>query len=447
MEKRTIGKFIAILRKANGMTQKELGDRLYVSDKTVSRWENDESLPELNLIPTIAEIFGVTTDELLRGERNSRTCENEAEESAKMSARSTKQIKNMIGKNARSFNNLTMISIGLVLLGIIVATVCNFAFFNCILGGALALAFMIGAAICQICFTTAHTIDSADEDYEPFASEHNVRIIERTAKVLILIVAAALFSLPLLVFPMFVGAGKYCLNAETWIPFGAAAAVIGALVLAVHYKFIIRPKLIRDGILNYSEDEKERLDNSNRFVLKLLINIVVPCFIMLSLFALNYLLHDLDAYSRVNKFDTEAQMGDLLEKQYDEWFYQTFGASVEKREDDGSPKYSVLENATMQNGRYVCQHNYYLNMTLVYDKDGSFLYYFGQNLLYKLSGDDADGYEVITMADHRAGEGIYSILNVILTVIGVALLLVITIKTFKHRNTENAKINKKEQKK
>lgn len=53
MEKRTIGKFIAILRKANGMTQKELGDRLYVSDKTVSRWENDESLPELNLIPSL----------------------------------------------------------------------------------------------------------------------------------------------------------------------------------------------------------------------------------------------------------------------------------------------------------------------------------------------------------------------------------------------------------
>lgn len=446
MEKRTIGKFIAILRKANGMTQKELGDKLYVSDKTVSRWENDESLPDLNLIPTIAEIFGVTTDELLRGERAYKECETEAEERGKMSARSTKQIKTMIGKNARRFNNFTLITVGVVLLGIIVAAVCNFAFFNCILAGALALTFMIAAAICQICFTTSHTIDCSEEDYETAASEHNIRTVERTARVLIFIAAAALFCLPLLVFPMFVGAGKYCLNADTWIPFGTAAAVIGVLSLAVLYKFVIRSKLIRDGILNYSEEERERLDSSNRFVLKLLVNIVVPCFMLLSLFALNALLNNLDAYSKVNKFETEAEMGDFLEKQYDDWFYQSFGTSVEKR-NDGSPKYSVLENASMENGRYICQNNYYLDMTLVYDKDGNFLYYFGEGMWYKMSGNDADGYELITMDDHGAGEDIYGTVNVFLTVIGVISLVIITIMSFKRRNVENAKINKKERKK
>ena len=71
MEKKTIGKFISALRRANGMTQKQLGEKLYVSDKTVSRWEREECTPELSLIPAIAEIFGITTDELLRGERNS----------------------------------------------------------------------------------------------------------------------------------------------------------------------------------------------------------------------------------------------------------------------------------------------------------------------------------------------------------------------------------------
>ena len=70
MEKKTIGKFIAALRRASGMTQRELGEKLFVSDKTISRWECDECTPELSLIPTIAEIFGITTDELLRGERN-----------------------------------------------------------------------------------------------------------------------------------------------------------------------------------------------------------------------------------------------------------------------------------------------------------------------------------------------------------------------------------------
>ena len=77
MEQKTIGRFISALRKANGMTQKDLAERLNVSDKTVSRWERDEGAPDLSAIPVIAEIFGVTCDELLRGERKSpeaRTC-------------------------------------------------------------------------------------------------------------------------------------------------------------------------------------------------------------------------------------------------------------------------------------------------------------------------------------------------------------------------------------
>lgn len=66
MERKTIGSFIAALRKANGMTQKELADRLLVSDKAVSRWERDECAPDISLIPVIAELFGVTSDELLK---------------------------------------------------------------------------------------------------------------------------------------------------------------------------------------------------------------------------------------------------------------------------------------------------------------------------------------------------------------------------------------------
>ena len=69
MEKKAIGTFIAALRKANGMTQKELAEKLNVSDKTISRWERNDASPDLSVIPVIAEIFGVTCDELLRGER------------------------------------------------------------------------------------------------------------------------------------------------------------------------------------------------------------------------------------------------------------------------------------------------------------------------------------------------------------------------------------------
>ena len=69
MEKKSIGQFIAALRKANGYTQQEVADRLAVSNKAVSRWERDECAPDISVIPALAELLGVTCDELLRGER------------------------------------------------------------------------------------------------------------------------------------------------------------------------------------------------------------------------------------------------------------------------------------------------------------------------------------------------------------------------------------------
>ena len=69
MEKKTLGSFLSILRKAKGMTQRELAELLNVSDKAVSRWERDESMPDILLLPVIADIFDVSCDDLLRGER------------------------------------------------------------------------------------------------------------------------------------------------------------------------------------------------------------------------------------------------------------------------------------------------------------------------------------------------------------------------------------------
>ena len=69
MAENTIGQFIAALRKANGLTQQDVADRLNVSNKAVSRWERDECAPDLSVIPALAEMFGVTCDELLKGKR------------------------------------------------------------------------------------------------------------------------------------------------------------------------------------------------------------------------------------------------------------------------------------------------------------------------------------------------------------------------------------------
>ena len=80
MAENTIGQFIAALRKANGLTQQDVADRLNVSNKAVSRWERDECAPDLSVIPALAEMFGVTCDELLKGKRITEPTSSERKE-------------------------------------------------------------------------------------------------------------------------------------------------------------------------------------------------------------------------------------------------------------------------------------------------------------------------------------------------------------------------------
>ena len=56
------------LRQAAGMTQAELGEKLNYSDKTVSKWERGESIPDAYILTKLAEIYGLTVDDLLRGD-------------------------------------------------------------------------------------------------------------------------------------------------------------------------------------------------------------------------------------------------------------------------------------------------------------------------------------------------------------------------------------------
>ena len=62
------GAFISDKRKALGMTQKELAEKLFLSDKAVSKWERGLSLPDVSVLMPLAQVLGVTVTELLDGE-------------------------------------------------------------------------------------------------------------------------------------------------------------------------------------------------------------------------------------------------------------------------------------------------------------------------------------------------------------------------------------------
>lgn len=73
MAEQTLGAMIATLRKENSMTQQELADKLGVTDKAVSKWERNISCPDIATLPHLAEIFGVSVDELMQVKSSEKT--------------------------------------------------------------------------------------------------------------------------------------------------------------------------------------------------------------------------------------------------------------------------------------------------------------------------------------------------------------------------------------
>ena len=65
----TLGKRIATLRREKRLTQEELAEKLGVSAQAVSKWENDQTCPDISLLPDLAGILGASVDELLSGKK------------------------------------------------------------------------------------------------------------------------------------------------------------------------------------------------------------------------------------------------------------------------------------------------------------------------------------------------------------------------------------------
>ena len=69
MEQERIGKFIQDVRKEKNLTQKELAEKLGITDRAISKWENSRGMPEVSLMKPLCDILGITVSELLSGER------------------------------------------------------------------------------------------------------------------------------------------------------------------------------------------------------------------------------------------------------------------------------------------------------------------------------------------------------------------------------------------
>lgn len=78
--KKSLGPLIAEARRKNGMTQLELAEKMGVTDKAVSKWERDLSCPDVNSLPQLAEVLGLSIEELLQGKNEKQPADSKVGE-------------------------------------------------------------------------------------------------------------------------------------------------------------------------------------------------------------------------------------------------------------------------------------------------------------------------------------------------------------------------------
>ena len=259
MEPKTMGPFLAALRKASGMTQKELAEKLNVSDKSVSRWERDDGAPDLSLIPVIAEIFGVTCDELLRGERRAEV------PSAEPTPKGEKQCRRILAAGLARYRSRTFIAMGISALGLIAAMIGDLAFLRAYAGFFAGTVFFLASLVCQGIFLNGAFLSVEDDCLEQAGIvEFRTRVVglAKWAWGLTLVLFAA--TLPLVIY---VDDAYWGLSGGRWLQAGLSyAAVVLALWGIVCW--FATGRLLKKGVIAMSGEDIRKYRHNRRLLLR-----------------------------------------------------------------------------------------------------------------------------------------------------------------------------------
>ena len=298
MEKKTIGSFIAALRKASGMTQKELAERLNVSDKTISRWERDDGAPDLSVIPVIAEIFDITCDELLRGERKSPQQQETTPENTP-TPKGEKQRQRLLAVSLSKYKTRSMIAICLALVGLLAAMAFNFGFNRAYLGFLAGCVFYLAAAAGQAIFVNGAFL-SVDEEEDTGDFKRQVIVLAEGVWVL---TAVLLFvCLPLVLFVYDSHAG---MTGGAWLRRGCVFGLSGLNLCAI-VLWLVNGQLVRRGVYtpkaNFSHNH--RWQRTCALVLTVLLALTLVCQWGLNQFSGIRELAEWDSFDNVNNFKT-----------------------------------------------------------------------------------------------------------------------------------------------
>jgi transcriptional regulator with XRE-family HTH domain len=221
MDNQKIGRFIAELRREKGMTQKELAEKLSVTDKAVSKWERGAGYPEVTVLPKLAALLGVTVSELLLGERDSHTETEKQTERFKPDSIVNGTIEYV--EQSHAYNSLKIKRIALV---------------------SMTFAFLTAVFVCLLCnYAINRTFD-----WSLYVVGGTLTAWLVTAPLLTLKrhrVIAALSALTLTVVPLLMLI-EYLCPAKNWVfPFGFSVALLSLSFLWISVPFFIYTRINR----------------------------------------------------------------------------------------------------------------------------------------------------------------------------------------------------------
>lgn len=339
MERKSIGAFISALRKSNGMTQKELAEKLCVSDKAVSRWERDESAPDLYLIPVIAEIFGVTSDELLLGKR---IIKNEGDEKDEPNIKSEKIIKNLAASAKTKFFNKSVICFMISVIGFILELILNFAVFRMDLAFFISLAFFALSAAMAVVFSINAMQALNFDDVKNDSIEKTKRYIAgKTEKVIFVSFILTAFSMPLIIFKdsynIYVK-----LNFSSWFFAGIIFSLIAAVICIISHSVVLRI-LIKKDILTYSEEEKDKIKILDRLKIKYvkIFSVIIVISVVLHIVLASFI--TVEALVKGQKFTDPESFKEYMETETDfDIQYPTIDITGEEEGEKYYPEEKIL---------------------------------------------------------------------------------------------------------
>ena len=96
MDQVKIGTFLKTLRKEKNLSQEQIADKFFVSVRTISRWENGNTLPDISVLIELADFYNIDIRDLLRGERKSEKMDADMKETLEMVADYTEADKRKI---------------------------------------------------------------------------------------------------------------------------------------------------------------------------------------------------------------------------------------------------------------------------------------------------------------------------------------------------------------